>query len=152
MQLYESCPHLPQIPDEIISLLTEENIRKIPNEFSAIDGERYEIPWYSIHRCNEELTDFLAPYFPEKMKIRVQLITRELLIHKDQGRTHAYNYVIKSGGNVSTVWFDDNKTEIERVIFPERAWYKLNVGVFHNVYDLTSTRIAITVNERAISN
>jgi hypothetical protein len=152
MPLYESCPHLPHIPEEIASLLTEENIRKEHNQFIARDGERYEVPWYSIHKANLELTEFLKPYFPETMRISVQLITRELLIHKDKGRTTAYNYVIKSGGNVSTVWFDDDKNEIDRVIFPEREWYKLDLSVFHNVYDVTSTRIAITVNEPVPTN
>lgn len=148
MNLYEYCPDLPVIPDDIVNLITEENSRKKHSEFTPKDGERYEVPWYSLHKCEEEVVSFLRPHFPENMQIKVQLITRELLIHKDRGRVTAYNYLIKSGGNVSTVWFDDDKNEIDRVIIPERAWYKLNVGVFHNIYDITSTRIAITVYEK----
>tara|TARA_B110000503_G_scaffold81856_1_gene125050 strand:- start:388 stop:831 length:444 start_codon:yes stop_codon:yes gene_type:complete len=147
MNLYEHCPNIPDLPDNLIKLITEENARQSNSLFVANNGERYKIPWYSLHTIVfPEVIEFLQPYFDPKLNIKIQLITRELLIHKDQGRTSCYNYLVKTGGNVSTVWFDDDKNEIERVILPERSWYKLNVSVFHNVYDITSTRIAITVS------
>lgn len=145
-KLYEHMPSIPALPDHLVDLITEENARQSSNLFVARDGERYEVPWYSMHDIMfPEVIDFLQPHFDPNMKIKIQLMTRELLIHKDQGRTTCYNYIVKSGGNVSTVWFDDDKNEIERVILPEKSWYKLDVGVFHNIYDITSTRVAITV-------
>jgi hypothetical protein len=147
MNLYKHCPDLPIIPEELANLITEESARRNQSEFTARDGERYEVPWYSLHKCEEDVVSFLRPYFSKNTEIKIQLMTRELLIHKDQGRVTAYNYLIKSGGDVSTVWFDDEKNEIDRVILPERAWYKLDVGTFHNIYNITSTRIAITAFE-----
>lgn len=146
MKLYEHCPDIPDLPPHLLALITEENARQSPSSFVARDGERYEVPWFSAHDILfPEVIEFLRPHFEPDMKIKIQLMTRELLIHKDQKRTSCYNYLVDTGGNVSTVWFDDDKNEIERVILPEKTWYKLNVGVFHNIYDVTSTRIAVSV-------
>jgi len=148
MGLYTHYPDLPDLPQNLVNQITEENVRTTINTFEARDGENYEIPWYSLHQPSSAIIDYLSPHFANNMKIKIQLITRELLIHKDKGRAAAFNYIIKSGGeNVSTVWFDDDKNEIERVVLPEKQWYFLDLSKFHNIYDITETRIAITIFE-----
>jgi hypothetical protein len=137
--LYNYCSHIPQIPDDLINI-TEEEIRKIPNKFNGVKATKY-----SLHTVTKELKDFLKPYFDNDVNIAFQLITDELPVHKDYGRTNCYNYIIKSGGNVSTVWYDDNLKEIDRVIFPKHIWHNINVETFHNVVGINNTRIAISV-------
>jgi hypothetical protein len=137
--LYSYCSQIPQIPDEIINL-TEDEIRKIPNKFNGVKATKY-----SLHTATQELNDFLKPYFDNNVNIAFQLITDDLPLHKDYGRTNCYNYIIKSGGDVSTVWYDDNAKEIDRVIFPTGVWHNINVTKFHNVVGINSTRIAISV-------
>ena len=87
----------------------------------------------------------MIPYFDNNVNIAFQLITDNLPVHKDYGRTNCYNYIIKSGGDVSTVWYDDNLKEIDRVVFPTRIWHNINVEKFHNVIGINNTRIAISV-------
>jgi hypothetical protein len=137
--LYNYCSKIPQIPNELINI-TEEEIRKIPNKFNGVKATKY-----SLHDVTKELDNFLRPYFNNDVNIAYQLITDELPIHKDYGRTNCYNYIINTGGDVSTVWYDDNLQEIERVVFPTYTWHNINVETFHNVIGIDSTRIAISV-------
>ena len=137
--LYRYCSQIPQIPNELINL-TEEQIRKIPNKFNGVKATKY-----SLHTATKKLEEFLTPYFDNNVNIAFQLITDNLPVHKDYGRTNCYNYIIKSGGDVSTVWYDDNLKEIDRVVFPTRIWHNINVEKFHNVIGINNTRIAISV-------
>lgn len=137
--LYNYCSQIPQIPNDLINI-TEEEIRKIPNKFNGVRATKY-----SLHDVTKELDNFIRPYFTNDVNIAYQLITDELPIHKDYGRTNCYNYIINTGGDVSTVWYDDNLQEIERVVFPTHIWHNINVETFHNVIGLDSTRIAISV-------
>lgn len=137
--LYKFCPEIPKIPDHLVNL-TEEEIRKIPNKFNGVKASKY-----TLHNATKALEDFLRPYFDKDANIAFQLITDELPVHKDYGRTSCYNYIIKSGGDVSTVWYDDSVKEIERVNFPTYTWHNINVETFHNVVGIDRTRIAITV-------
>lgn len=137
--LYRFCPEIPKIPDYLVNL-TENEIRSIPNKFNGVKASKY-----TLHNATKELEDFLRPYFDNDANIAFQVITDELPVHKDYGRTSCYNYIIKSGGNVSTVWYDDDVKEIDRVVFPEYVWHKINVEKFHNVIGIDCTRIAISV-------
>ena len=137
--LYSYCSQIPQVPEEIINL-TEEQIRKIPDRFDGVKASRY-----TLHDATKELKDFLQPHFSNKVDIAFQLITDDLPIHKDFGRTSCYNYIIKSGGEASTVWYDDSMKEIDRVVFPTCVWHHINVEKYHNVIDIKDTRIAISV-------
>lgn len=136
--LYKFCPEIPKIPEHLINL-TEEEIRKIPNKFNGVKASKY-----TLHAATKELEEFLRPYFDSDTNIAFQLITDELPIHKDYGRSSCYNYIIKTGGGVNTVWYDDNLKEIDRVKFPTHIWHKINVETFHNVIGIDSTRIAIS--------
>lgn len=137
--LYSYCSQIPQVPKEIVNL-TEEQIRKIPDRFDGVKASRY-----TLHDATKELKDFLQPHFSNKVDIAFQLITDDLPIHKDFGRTSCYNYIIKSGGEASTVWYDNSMKEIDRVVFPTCVWHHINVETYHNVVDIKDTRIAISV-------
>lgn len=136
--MYNYFPQIPKIPESIINI-TEEEIRRIPDRFKGT-----ETSTYTLHNATQELKEFLQPYFNET-DVAFQLITDDLPIHKDFGRTSCYNYLIKSGGEASTVWYDDDLKEIDRVIFPTHVWHNINVETFHKVVDVIDTRISISV-------
>jgi len=146
--LYRYCPNIPQIPNDIIDKFTEDEIRKIPRDFSGVEPPNNVVPKYSLHTAPQEIKSFLQPYFDNDVDISFQLITQDLPIHKDFGRTNCYNYIINTGGNVNTVWYDDDLNEIEREIFPNNVWHNITVSTYHNITELTNTRIAITVHTR----
>lgn len=137
--LYKFCPKIPKIPDHLINL-TEEEIRNIPNKFDGVKATKY-----TLHNVTKEIEDYLRPHFNSDVNIAFQLITDDLPVHKDYGRTSCYNYIIESGGDVSTVWYDNNIKEIDRIKFPTHVWHNINVETFHNVVGINNTRIAISV-------
>jgi hypothetical protein len=144
--LYRYCPDIPPIPGRIINKYTEEEIRKIPRNFSGITPPTNVVPKYSLHTVPPEIKTFLSPYFDDGVNMSFQLITQDLPIHKDYGRTNCYNYIISTGGNVNTVWYDDNLNETQRISFSDNSWHNIMVNAYHNITNLTSTRIAITVH------
>lgn len=141
---YQFCSEIPNIPEDLCKLSVEK-IRNIPDMFTGVKIAQDIVPKYSLHKAPNAIEQFLKPYFDADANFAFQLITQNLPIHKDFGRTNCYNYIIKTGGDVSTVWYDDDLNKIESVVFPERKWHSIRVDNFHNVTDVTSTRIAITV-------
>ena len=136
--MYNYLPQIPKIPESIINI-TEEEIRRIPDRFKGTKTSTY-----TLHNATQELKEFLQPYFNET-EVAFQLITDDLPIHKDFGRSSCYNYLIKSGGEASTVWYDDNLKEIDRVIFPTHVWHQMSVERYHSVVDIKDIRISISV-------
>lgn len=145
--LYKFCPEIPNIPEEL-SNFSEEDIRKIKDEFTGVKLEPGSKPVYTLHNTPLNIKNFLLPYFEEHYDFAFQLITTDLPIHKDFERRTCYNYIFSSGGDVNTVWYDDNLQQIESVIFPERVWHNIRVDTFHNVTNVSGTRIALTVWEK----
>ena len=141
---YEIRYELPSIPKELHK--SEDDIRKIKDEFA--DVRPNSKPKYTLHTVSSELKDFLLPCFGEQYEFAFQLITSDLPIHKDFARRSCFNYIFSSGGDVSTNWYDDNLNQIKTIIFPENTWHKIKVDTFHNVTNLTSTRIALSVWEK----
>lgn len=142
--LYQFCSEIPNIPEDLCNLSVEE-IRNIPDKFTGVKTPKGIVPRYTLHTAPTAIEQFLKPYFDADANFAFQLITSDLPIHKDFGRTQCFNYIINTGGNVNTVWYDDDLNKIESVVFPERKWHSIRVDNFHNVTNVTSTRIAITV-------
>ena len=147
---FEYLDNLPIIPNELISEV-HASILKYPNDFKVSFKTDYR-----RHAVTEQLKEFVKLSFNNHV-IKIQIIENKLEIHRDIGRTVAYNYLIDSGGsNVETCFYEDmtvdipvyeNKTFrlIEKIKIEEHRWHCLNVSNLHNVINLTSPRIAITV-------
>lgn len=142
--LYQFCSNIPNIPEDLCKLSVEE-IRSIPNKFTGVKISEGIVPTYTLHTAPSEIEQFLKPYFNANANFAFQLITQNLPIHKDFGRTQCFNYIINTGGNVKTVWYDNDLNKIESVVFPVRKWHSIKVDNFHNVTDVINTRISITV-------
>jgi len=146
---YRLLSDLPLIPENLI--LPVEEILELENH-ATWDNVTEK---YTLHRCQDELSDYLKEMFPESIGFWYHTIVEELPIHKNGDFSTFYNrelpstrlnYIIDSGGeNVRTNWYD-NEELIESVVFPERVWHELEVFVYHNVdnIDEGKRRVAIT--------
>jgi|ETNvirenome_6_85_1030632.scaffolds.fasta_scaffold00054_68 hypothetical protein len=100
---------------------------------------------YGIYFCEDELTDFLKPLFPECTCFRYQVLQPNIPRHIDYNRSSCYNYLLQLGGdNVETVWWKNDK-EIYRTCIPEKKWHKLDISIEHSIENIETERIAITV-------
>jgi hypothetical protein len=129
----------PMVPDHLI--LPMDEVLQLENIFGG------ETKNYTIHECQDELKEHLKVLFPEYTKFRYQTLIGEIPVHKDRGRTHAINYLIKSGGtDVKTYWYkEDWTTPIYGIKLPEKTWYELQVDQYHSVLNIETRRFAITI-------
>lgn len=66
--------------------------------------------------------------------------------HIDSIRTAAHNYVLLTGG-ATTSWFNENNNLLETVEYLPNMWYWHDSSTKHQVTNLSSTRLAISVYE-----
>jgi hypothetical protein len=132
--------NLPKIPEKLIDDLS--TIQKKENQHQLAPDI------YGTYHVSESLYNFVQSKFKNKVKVMYQLIKKDLPIHKDKVIDYyKLNYVIDLGGNnVKTRWFTDQKdTIILETILEPKVWYALNVFKYHDVINLTSPRLSITV-------
>jgi len=144
-------PQLPQIPDELLILDFDELINTpwgmTPKSFSGLT------PTYTSHAFGfgfdvpPEITELLQPYFPWKIRVRYQIMTKHVHSHMDYSRKCTFNYLLQTGGDdVYTSWKkDDAVTEIYKVCAPLRTWHRLQTDIYHAVSPHPQPRIAISV-------
>ena len=114
--------------------------------------------FYTTRRIQKELDNWLR-YCPDidwpwkqfrHLNAQYQILSNTVPIHKDSGRSTAYNYILYPGGdNVVTNIYDNDFNVIESLRIEPFRWHKLNVLKYHNVANLDPnlTRISVTVNK-----
>ena len=142
----EELTHIPRIPNEI--LLTVEQAEQNENVFQG--NAKSDV--YGSYKANPELVEWVQQYFDYPVITRYQVIHKNLPIHRDDGILGMKaNYLITSGGDVLTQWWDDdnNPTKLcHEVICDTHKWYNLNIQEPHCVINLTSTRFSVTVRKK----
>ncbi len=102
---------------------------------------------YQIFPATKPLKDFTRKIFNFDHIVQVQKITKDLPIHIDFNRQLAFNYIIETGGEeVKTCFYNANHELIEEHIILKHKWHCIRVNGNHNVKNITSQRIALTVN------
>ena len=125
----------PAVPVDLI--LTIEQVRALtPIVLYHEDRSIYEVEWYKVYTCNQELTDWVHKTFPMEIDLVEYVISDQaIVIHTDLGRNQAYNYLLKSGGeDVLTEFYTADQTQmIDSIECETNQWYELNVGLPHKV-------------------
>lgn len=136
--LFKYLDDLPQLPNELI--------KEVYKSMTVNEFQFPEYRYYKIYDASEDLKIFLNSIFPEFYKTKVQVIYNNIAIHKDYGRTVAYNYIITTGGNdAETVFYKENLEIYKKFKIEKCRWHRLDVTQYHSVQNLNSERIAITV-------
>jgi hypothetical protein len=140
--MFEYFDKFPKIPHD----LEEEIIKSTIINENIFVYNSYEN--YKIYTATSELKKFIETFFKNHI-IRVQVIEKKLHIHKDIGRKIKFNYLINSGGsNVETCFYNNKIKLTQKIKIDERRWHKLDVSVLHNVINLETPRIAVTVSPK----
>jgi len=138
--LFTYLDKFPIIPD---TLLTEVHKSLLDNPNVFIQG------WYKnykVHTATDNLKEFLKQFFINH-NIQVHIIENTLYMHRDYGRSIAFNYIIDSGGNdVETCFYNNDRSLLFSIKIEEHRWHRLDVSILHNVINLERPRIAITIN------
>jgi hypothetical protein len=140
--LFEYIDSLPKIPSDLISEVIKS---AIVNE-NIFFFQYYEN--YKVYHATDDLKKFIEPFF-KNHGIFVHVMKNNLKIHKDVGRKIAFNYIIDNGGtDVETCFYNNSLKLIQKIKIEKNRWHKMNVEVLHNVINLTTYRIAITVTPK----
>jgi hypothetical protein len=148
---------LPHIPDELI-----EGYDVILNHPVFVNQRNQEsnTSFYSTRRLQEKLywwlrrKDIAWPWQINKVNTQYQILSSDVPVHRDIGRTVAYNYILYPGGdNVVTNIYNVYKQVIESVCIEPFRWHRINVSKLHGVHNIVPglNRISITVNPPFIS-
>lgn len=147
---------LPPLPEEMI----KEMYWSIDNCKNIFYDPKHQ--WYQSFLVSKPLADFTKQLFKFEHLAIVQVIQKGLPIHIDFGRTEAFNYIIETGGvNATTAfykrddfYFDENNKlrpnkldyeMSEQICIPEKKWHKIKVDIPHNVKNIETKRISLSV-------
>jgi hypothetical protein len=143
----EYLDHIPPVPLELVDPF-DFILNEAPKQKTPIP-ENYR--GFQTRRPNWDLIRWLCAQFDFPVRCQYQMIHYSLPIHKDQGRTVAYNYLLTTGGdNIRTSIYDDDDDAfnvLQSEIIPIHRWHKLDVSRYHGVHGLTKNsppRIAIS--------
>ena len=133
---------LPPIPDELLYPIID-IINAPPKPESNIPASYH---YFQTRLVSDQLSDWCRDLFKTDCYAQYQIVREGIPIHKDVGRNVAFNYIIQSGGNdASTNIYDEDRNLLCSEIIPTKRWHRLKTDVHHNVTNLSTDRVAVSV-------
>ena len=132
----------PKLPDEIVANI---NFNLTEYDKKVDYSEEFNYVW--TDSFNAHVNAWCKEHICESMHWGFQIITGDLIPHRDQGTLTKINYVLTAGGSsVYTNFYDDNNNLIDSVIIPEHSWHIFKADSIHGVTGVESgkSRFAIT--------
>jgi len=145
---------LPRIPQEITDFILAEGNKRDPSTYSVERApqdsytDMYE--WFALPP--EFITWFRANISPNRY-FGVQVIKKNLPIHRDYGSNVKFNYLVQAGNTgVETVFYNDDMVENEAIVLEEHKWYILSVQELHNIRGLIDGNYRLGITSRIAKN
>lgn len=136
--------NLPKIPLEVLDPL--DKILTFNDEFKDVwDADNDLSQTYANYTVPQKLQDYIQTLFDFPVKVNYQVIHKKLPRHKDVGIVgKKYNYIIDTGGDVYTRWYNDD-TVVFEVKSKPFEWHTLQIDVEHDITTPSHTRLSVTV-------
>lgn len=123
--------------DPIEKIVTFEN--KFPDKTFAHTYASYKAP--------KPLNNYVQSLFDYPVFVTYQVIHKQLPKHVDVGIVgKKYNYLLDTGGDVSTRWYEDDKLVFEVKSKPF-IWHTLKIDTMHDITAPTHTRLSVVVRQ-----
>lgn len=131
---------MPRIPDHVLS--------KINLNFDQYERKTQGINYTWSDSFNQEIDLWCKQNICEDAYFAFQIITGNLVMHKDKGTRVKLIYLLDTGGpKVSTEFWNDDQTELlqSEILQPHR-WHIMKVDCYHQVVGVEpgKTRFSIT--------
>lgn len=147
MNFCQEISFLPNIPNNLIKDL--KTIETYKDHFST-SNENFS-DTYTSREVNLDLHNYIQTFFNKPIKVRYQIIKKELPIHVDKTYQESkLNYIIDTGGDVKTMWWTSIKEPrniIQEHTLENNKWYRLNIQTPHSITIPERPRISVTVKE-----
>lgn len=136
--------NLPKIPLEVLDPL--DKILTFNDEFKDVwDADNDLSQTYANYTVPQKLQDYIQTLFDFPVKVNYQVIHKKLPKHKDIGIVgKKYNYIIDTGGDVYTRWYN-NDTVVFEIKSKPFEWHTLQIDVEHDITTPSHTRLSVTV-------
>lgn len=136
--------NLPKIPLEVLDPL--DKILTFNDEFKDVwDADNDLSQTYANYTVPQKLQDYIQTLFDFPVKVNYQVINKKLPKHKDIGIVgKKYNYIIDTGGDVYTRWYN-NDTVVFEIKSKPFEWHTLQIDVEHDITTPSHTRLSVTV-------
>lgn len=95
--------------------------------------------WITV---NSNLKDWCNQNICPSTHWGVQLIKLDLPLHRDAASQVKINYLLDTGGDAVTNFYDNDKL-IDTVICKPRTWYIMKTDQLHEVLNITGTRVSL---------
>ena len=152
--LFKYIDSIPELPQELI----DEIVNHDPNNLSVHRTHNYK-----KFRSSSKLQSWCKENIKGVVLVAIQEIHANVGPHSDWGRECAINYLVTTGNgklchyssesamsfgkpNAKTYAPIKSSKEISRVDIQPNRWHIINTEVLHGVVDVTSVRLALTVN------
>jgi len=143
MNKYYEKINLPKIPLELLDSL--DKIMTFNDEFEGVFNDKNFNQTYSSYTAPKKLHNYIQTLFDFPVKVSYQVIHKKLPKHKDIGIIgKKYNYLIDTGGEVYTRWYE-NDTMIFEVKSEPFEWHTLQIDVEHDITTPIRTRLSVVV-------
>ena len=146
MNKYYEKINLPKIPLELLDPI--DKIMTFKDEFDSqglFDDTNFN-QTYAIYTAPQKLHDYIQTLFDFPVKVNYQVIHKKLPKHKDIGIVgKKYNYLIDTGGDVYTRWYDDNDTVLFEIKSKPFEWHALQIDIEHDITTPSHTRLSVVV-------
>ena len=136
---YLDLPKLPAELSEEAKLSTQIN----PNVFIFKDYSAYK-----IFDATESISVYTRSIFDFPHHTKVQLISGDIAIHIDYGRSVVYNYLIDCPGEIAYSCHyqtSEPASLISKEVLTPECWSRLDVSVYHNLLGVKVPRLFISV-------
>jgi hypothetical protein len=135
--------NLPPIPQEILDT--------VPRDFALYQGQTHgksnTYLWSDSH--NEHLNQWCQANICPDMYFGFQIITGNILAHKDVVTLTKISYLIESGGdNVNTEFFDDQHNLVASYKIESGRWHVLKADTYHSVSNIEPGQVRFSVTGR----
>lgn len=138
---------LPKIPLEVLDPL--DKILTFNDEFKDVWDDIAMRQTYANYTVPQKLHDYIQTLFDFPVKVNYQAIHKKLPKHKDIGIVgKKYNYILDTGGDVYTRWYNDDAVVFEIKSKPFE-WHTLQIDVEHDITTPSHTRLSVTVCHNA---
>ena len=139
---------LPPIPQHVIDAVFD-SMATGENKAFEDENKKYKLDFYSWIPGNEIVQQWCNKNISPDIYWGIQVITKDMPIHKDLGTESKFNYIINSGGpNVITNYYNNDEELIESCCCDINTWYILNTKVKHDVKNIILGEARISIAGR----
>jgi len=137
--------NLPLIPQYLIA-----HIDRTPEIHKQAPSSQVHGPYIWSSHGTDAINQWCQKNICADMYFACQIMTNDLVTHKDIGTKIKLTYLVDSGGdNVSTNFYDDDQTtQLASYVIAPNQWHILKADTYHQVSNIQPGQVRFSITGR----